>query len=299
MHNSLGRQEGYYYTPLSFESDLVEANIKIDKKYDIEDGKIDLFKRIKNEKRFHKNNLFKKYFGAHKPNAKISAKDSNKILKEHADLLLEKVYTPYEKYFSKIVSLRAKHLVSIRAYFFFIKFIQQFKIAHNIDLFKIEHIHRFLLQPNSSSSERVGMKDIGFGNQQLLTLLLYITLEIADGEDDRYIIIEEPEANLHPNRQVELVNMLIDYQKEFGVKFILETHSENILRRYQLLIAKGELRSEELNIIFFREKGEAEHININEYGQITVPFGEDFYNKSTNQKLELMEHVRNSTSKRK
>ena len=107
-------------------------------------------------------------------------------------------------------------------------------------------------------------------------------------------MIEEPESNLHPNRQVELVDMLIDYQKAFGVKFILETHSENILRRYQTLIAKGKLGSEDLKIIFFRAKGQTEEITINDSGQITVPFGEDFYNKSTNQKLELMELVRNS-----
>ena len=304
VYRLLSRQDSYYNTPLSFDNIELEYNQRYSDIEEESETKTDvsntnsLSKIILDIKKGIKKDMLERVFEPKSPSTKVSGKVANKILKEHANLLKKELYNPYEKYFSMLFSSRKEYVRTIRAYFFLMKYLQKFKIAENIGLFKIEHIHRFLLE-SGSKAHRMGMKDIGYGNQQLLTLLIYITLEIADGKEDKYIIIEEPEANLHPNRQVELVDMLIDYQKEFGVKFILETHSENILRRYQILIAKGELSSEDLNIVFFRGKGQSEDIKINDSGLITVPFGEDFYNKSTNQKLELMEHLRNSTSKRK
>ena len=310
-------QDSYYYaTPLfgkiykkqkdeyneSAENENAASIVDKEKNRKNTEASVKKYEKIKNEKNKIRREIFEAHFKDHSPKSIISAKDANNILKQHARLLHKRIYLEFKKDFESGFSKRFKKRKSIHLYLYLIKYIRKFQIAENISLVRLEHIYRFRLSKLNHDETRentIGIKDIGFGNQQILTMLLYITLQIDELDDDKYIVIEEPEANLHPDRQVDLVDMLINYQNAFGVKFLLETHSENILRRYQILIAKGKLRSDELKIVFFRKKGKSEIININDYGQITVPFGKHFYNKSSKQKLDLMNLLMKSKSNTK
>ena len=72
------------------------------------------------------------------------------------------------------------------------------------------------------------------------------------------LMIEQPEAQLHPTAQLELGSYFADIWKERRVGSIIETHSGNILLRLRRLIANGSLNPEDVSVAFFDiEEGKA------------------------------------------
>ena len=167
---------------------------------------------------------------------------------------------------------------SIRAYFFLIKHLKNLKIADELNVNSLEDLNRFLLMKDGSVC---GVKDLGFGSQQLLTLILNITVNLNEGSKAKIMMIEEPESNLHPDRQLKLIDMLLDYQKNFDLEFILETHSEYVLRYYQNLVSEGEIKSSDITINYFSEKGKVNQVTLRDDGVLSENIGRNFYSLSS------------------
>lgn len=89
-------------------------------------------------------------------------------------------------------------------------------------------IHRITIKQNDLS---VDLTDVGFGISQVLPILVQLFL----CESSSTIIIEQPEIHLHPNMQAILTTLLAKIAIEQEKKLIIETHSEAMLRRLQLL----------------------------------------------------------------
>lgn len=54
----------------------------------------------------------------------------------------------------------------------------------------------------------------------------------------------KPELNLHPALQSKLADLFLEVHQEFGINFIIETHSEYIIRKSQVLVAEKEFEVE-------------------------------------------------------
>jgi len=87
----------------------------------------------------------------------------------------------------------------------------------------------------------------GFGTNQLVHLFA----QIAKSPVPSIVGIEEPEVHLHPKAQSELAKVLSEIAIKENKKLILTTHSEHILYRLLIEIAKGNLKSEDLAIYHF------------------------------------------------
>jgi len=114
----------------------------------------------------------------------------------------------------------------------------------------------------------------------------------------KYLILEEPEANLHPDFQVKLAEMLFDLMKNSLNFIIIETHSEYMVRMLQYLVAK-EGRNEDVGIINFgadKNAGKIKHISIKSNGALTDNFYSGFFNYSEDLRLMLdaLNHQRNN-----
>lgn len=85
----------------------------------------------------------------------------------------------------------------------------------------------------------IDLADKGMGSIQLVVLLLRIATLIRKYKGQRLtILLEEPEQNLHPVLQSKLADFIYHVNKNFGVRFVVETHSEYIVRHCQVLAAK-------------------------------------------------------------
>lgn len=132
------------------------------------------------------------------------------------------------------------------------KWLIKFNIAQKVTVVRDEElgISKVRLQTYSNWSE--SLIDLGYGVSQLVVTLMKI-IEVAFKSEldpgDYYnfpeyksstLIIEEPEINLHPNLQSKLAEMFLEAHFKFNIQFMIETHSEYLIYKFQEYIGKGE-----------------------------------------------------------
>lgn len=94
----------------------------------------------------------------------------------------------------------------------------------------------------------LNLPDVGFGISQVLPLLTSIK-----SNTPQTLVIEEPESNLHPKAQANLIeDILISHRKggPRGGNILMETHSEHFLVRILQLLEEGEIDDEDVSLIF-------------------------------------------------
>lgn len=127
------------------------------------------------------------------------------------------------------------------------KWLQKFDIAHHIKLESVNDGLGITLRLYKSEEDNTGqlLADMGFGITQLVSVLLSIVthgaLVCEEGSCPPYTIIaiEEPENHLHPAYQSLLADMFYDAWKQLGVMFLIETHSEYLIRKTQVIVAEA------------------------------------------------------------
>lgn len=157
------------------------------------------------------------------------------------------------------------------------------------------------------------LADSGYGVTQLFAILL--SIEVAIMERKRWqkipdnkisvfskketcystptIAIEEPEIHLHPNYQAMLAEMFVEAHKLYGIDFIIETHSEYLVRKLQTLVLPGakenQIDRNQISIIYInsadvkkRKFGDPHivQIGIRANGTLDKNFGPGFFDQS-------------------
>ena len=165
--------------------------------------------------------------------------------------------------------------------------VDEFKIVSRIQDLEFTNIEGYGFSVKISNER--SLYQVGYGITQLLPIILQIALL-----DNSLFIIEEPESNLHPALQSKLADFFVDASKEFNIQFIIETHSEYLIRKLQYLTAKKEIKPEDTQIYYFYPPNDVPEgekqvypINIEEDGSLTKNFGKGFFDEADNIALEL------------
>lgn len=104
--------------------------------------------------------------------------------------------------------------------------------------------------------------------------------------------IQQPELHLHPKLQAMFVEFLAGIKNN---SVILETHSEHMVRKLQVLIAKGEISAENVAVYFFDKKNGSTNCRIMEMdkrGLFLEDWPDGFFDDSMNLTLELYEALK-------
>ena len=162
-----------------------------------------------------------------------------------------------------------------------LKWLQQLELINSYDLRPLSDTGRdyeFLVKQYKGGPE-VRLTDIGFGVSQVLPVLI-LCYYAPEGS---ILILEQPEAHLHPKVQTELADVLIDTVKNRNIQIILESHSEYLLSRLQRRIAEKKIAATDTALYFCEIKdgtSETEQLNVNEYGNIRN-WPQDFFGDVT------------------
>lgn len=151
----------------------------------------------------------------------------------------------------------------------------------------------------------VNLASLGTGSIHVFILLLRCYMAIAkikdlESEGDNgsliFLVVEEPEANLHPSLQSLLADLLQDVHKGTNgrVRFIVETHSEYLIRRTQVMVSEMNLSEEEMveknpfKVYYFPEEGLPYDMRYGVNGHFKEAFGEGFFDEAGKWSRELI-----------
>ncbi len=185
-------------------------------------------------------------------------------------------------------------------FYFLNHWIKYLELGEELSVETIEGSNtRIIIKRNAKS---FNLADLGYGSAQIISVLLQIIIHARQGYDlfdhlcffnKSLILIEEPEANLHPKLQSRLAEMFIDAANRFNIQFIIETHSEYFIRKLQYLTAnKGHsynIKPKNTAIFYFNDpnkikEGEKQmhRISIREDGILDGSFGPGFFDETSN-----------------
>lgn len=126
----------------------------------------------------------------------------------------------------------------------------------------------------------VPLAEMGFGISKIFFFLLTLSTY-------KLVFIEEPESNLHPDLQSKLADILQSFSSS-NTKFIIETHSEYLIRKFQYMVATNNLSKDDIIIHYFNPEGDknktqpVKSIRINRDGSLDGEFGRGFYDEASN-----------------
>ena len=134
----------------------------------------------------------------------------------------------------------------------------------------------------------INIADLGYGYTELIPIILAIVN--ASKSNHKLILLEEPECNLHPKFQTKIAELLVDAHNRFNIQFIVETHSEYLVRKMQLIVKKKkEITKDQVNLFYFSESNESiKQFNFLENGQFDNKFSDGFMNEAALIHNELM-----------
>lgn len=200
------------------------------------------------------------------------------------------------------------------------KWLRELKIGNKISVKAVENgtgCEVRIYQQDDNKGQLLA--DFGYGISQLIYLLLRIEIEanrrcrIVSGHTEfdyekkeerelrlQYrkpltIVLEEPEVHLHPKYQSMIADILLDAYKKFNFHFIVETHSEYLIRRSQVLVSKmgfqNNTESVEKNpfvTYYIPENSVPYSLGYRKDGKFMETFGTGFYDEASNLAFDLL-----------
>ncbi|UQA62969.1 AAA family ATPase [Polyangium aurulentum] len=106
----------------------------------------------------------------------------------------------------------------------------------------------FTLAIDTPSAERLGLGQVGLGLSQALPI---VAASLVSKPGD-LILVDTPEAHLHPGAQHRLADLFLALARS-GRQVIVETHSEHIVNAARLAVKAGMPR-DDVSILFFEQE---------------------------------------------
>ncbi|MBN8641610.1 MAG: AAA family ATPase [Flavobacteriales bacterium] len=145
------------------------------------------------------------------------------------------------------------------------------------------------------------LADKGMGSLQAMMLILRIAtiLRVQKGYTKCVtVIVEEPELNLHPALQSKLTSFFHQVNREYNIEFIIETHSEYLIRKSQLFIVENEYTNQDglnpnpFSIHYFDVDEGPYQMFFTMNGKFDRNFGEGFYDEAAKNTMALIQKQR-------
>lgn len=100
--------------------------------------------------------------------------------------------------------------------------------------------------------------DVGYGVSQILPILVQLLNPNISRSTPRlssFSLLQQPEVHLHPRAQAELSSLMVKLANDTNRSFIVETHSDYMIDRARIEIIRGNIRPEDVSLIYFEPKG--------------------------------------------
>jgi predicted ATPase len=150
----------------------------------------------------------------------------------------------------------------------------------------------FQLMLKDKNGVESNLIDVGFGISQVLPIISEVCMSSlkrhkkTDLDINNIILVEQPELHLHPAAQAKLADLFeMCISANENVRFVIETHSEHLISKLQVLIADESyaLTSDMVQILYVdkNENGEAfvQEMKIKENGKFADEWPSGFFDQ--------------------
>ncbi len=187
------------------------------------------------------------------------------------------------------------------------EWLKEFNVGDSLEVKQIEGEAYTVNVINNGVS--LSLADAGTGAIQVVLLILRMAILIYKNlqfDKNIIVVIEEPEINLHPALQSKLADLFFSVYEDYGIKFIIETHSEYMIRRSQVITAKQEFSAEldsvnpnPFTALYFpsEENAQVYSMNYHSDGTFENSFCSGFFDASSSSTLELIKLKRQKDKK--
>lgn len=134
------------------------------------------------------------------------------------------------------------------------------------------------------------LADFGFGVSQCLPLFIQGVMH----DPYQLLLVEQPEAQLHPTAQLELGSFFAALWGERQVPTLIETHSANVLLRLRRLVNERRIRPDEITVAYFTTEEQAGHsvvvvknLDIEEDGSLEAGLPMEFFGADVIEAIEM------------
>ena len=182
---------------------------------------------------------------------------------------------------------------------FICEWLKEFDLGTDFDVHSIGG-EAYIIQIKDKAGKMVYLADMGMGANQLVILILRLAILIHRhriGNKTVYrptVVIEEPEQNMHPGYQSKLATLFHYIHETYGFNFIVETHSEYLVRRSQVIVAHkkyqndNDLNNNPFKVYYFPSDGMPYEMQYRKDGKFSNEFGKGFYDEATNLLFEII-----------
>lgn len=126
--------------------------------------------------------------------------------------------------------------------------------------------------------------NVGFGYSYVLPVIVAALL----AQKDSLLIVENPEAHLHPAAQSSIMKFLIQVAKEKNLQLIIETHSDHVVNGMRIAVKDGVLDARDGHVLYFSdEECRVKMITCDKNGTLS-DYPDDFLDEWTLQMLKLV-----------
>lgn len=183
---------------------------------------------------------------------------------------------------------------------FVLDWMKEFEIGTNFDIkVQASEAYTFMIE---SEGKWIHLGDKGMGSIQAMTLLFQLATIIRKykGQTEGCIVlIEEPELNMHPKLQSKLADLFSYINKTYGIRFIVETHSEYLIRRTQVIVANVNYKDQKdvdgnngFSVYYFPKKEVPYSMGYTQNGRFIEKFEDGFFDEAGKWHLEIIKKER-------
>ena len=177
------------------------------------------------------------------------------------------------------------------------KWLERFKIGNSLKVIPYKGDNYSLVIFDKENSEVTGEKrkdypggielaDKGMGSIQIVILLLRLATLIRKYRGQELtVLLEEPEQNLHPAMQSKIAELVHCVNIDFGINFIIETHSEYLIRKTQVIVAEQNKTQNKIDnpfkVIYLPDNNEPPYdMQYRPDGKFSKEFGAGFFDEA-------------------
>lgn len=185
---------------------------------------------------------------------------------------------------------------------FVCKWLKRMEMGHDFNVKKDGK--EYIVTITQQDGGTFNLSEMGTGTIHFVILCFKILSFVDKYKNNRYaptLLIMEPEQNLHPMLQSHMVNFLMDisdlYSDSFQdskerrhLKIIVETHSEYMIRRSQVIAKRFADRGKEIpfRTYYFQSEGKPKDMVYRKDGRFKEEFGPGFTDESTMLSFQLI-----------